>query len=115
MSGSGISLPPQHLIGRSMLVVCCRKRTAVSWDKAAVRRLHGRRQLTADAAGRSWRDLPFKACPMNANLVIEDRPEPRIFVGPASKGPDEARDIVSLISVVMTLASGFVEVGSGLA
>ena len=25
------------------------------------------------------------------------------------KGPDEARDIVSLISVVMTLASGFVE------
>lgn len=52
---------------------------------------------------------------MNANLVIEDRSQPRIFVGPASKGPDEARDIVSLISVVMTLASGFVEVGSGLA
>ena len=69
----------------------------------------------SDAAGRSWRDLPFKACPVNANLVIEDRPQPRIFVGPASKSPDEARDIVSLISVVMTLASGFVEVGSGLA
>lgn len=68
----------------------------------------------SDAAGRSWRDLPFKACPVNTNLVIEDRPQPRIFVGPASKGPDEARGIVSLISVVMTLASGFVEVGSGL-
>ena len=72
-------------------------------------------RVWSDAAGRSWRDLPFKACPVNTNLVIEDRPQPRIFVGPASKGPDEARDIVSLISVVMTLASGFVEVGSGLA
>ena len=71
--------------------------------------------LWSDAAGRSWRDLPFKACPLNANLVIEDRPQPRVFVGPASKGLDEARGIVSLISVVMTLASGFVEVGSGLA
>lgn len=44
-------------------------------------------RLWSDAAGRSWRDLPFKACPVNANLVIEDRPSPGSLSDPLVKAP----------------------------